>query len=155
MKKILLVLCMNVLWLSASPLHIDGVQEMLDEAQKVIKHVSPQDLKKMIDAEEDIFLIDLRGSDQVERGEIYYIDSFKIPRGYLEFRVELKIPNKNSRVILYCCSGKRSILAAKSMQDMGYTNVAHLEGGIRQWVDEDLPLDTTYGEMHRLEAQEE
>jgi len=155
MKKILLLLSMSFLGLWATPLHIDGVKTMLDEAQKIVKHVSPKELKKMIDDEEDIYIIDLRGSDQVERGEIYYIDSFKIPRGYLEFRVELKIPDKKSKVILYCCSGKRSILAAKSMIDMGYTNVAHLEGGIRAWVEEDLPLDTTYGEMHRLEGQEE
>jgi len=155
MKKILFLLLSSVILVSATPLHINGVKEMLDEASKVVTHVSPKELKKMLDTDEEFYLIDLRGSSQVERGEIYWIDSFKIPRGYLEFRVELKIPNKNSKVILYCCSGKRSILAAKSMMDMGYTNVAHLEGGIREWVDQDLPLDTTYGEMHRLEEQEE
>lgn len=155
MKKFLLSMFSTVLIVSATPLHIDGVKHMLDDANKVVSSVSPKELKKMLDADGDFFLIDLRGSNQVERGEIYWIDSFKIPRGYLEFRVELKIPNKNAKIILYCCSGKRSILAAKSLMDMGYTNVAHLHGGIREWVEQDLPLDTTYGEMHKLEEQEE
>ena len=155
MKKILIALLANICVLSASPLHIDGVKAMLDEAQKVVKEVTPKELKKMLDAEENFYIIDLRGSDQVERGEIYSVDSFKIPRGYLEFRVELKIPDKNAKIVLYCCSGKRSILAAKSLMDMGYTNVAHLHGGIREWVEQDLPLDTTYGEMHKLETEDE
>lgn len=155
MKKILIALLANFSLLSASALHIDGVKAMLEEAQKVVKEITPRELKKMIDADEQFYIIDLRGSDQVERGEIYYIDSFKIPRGYLEFRVELKIPDKNAKIVLYCCSGKRSLLAAQSMQQMGYTNVYSLEGGIRAWVDQDLPLDTTYGEMHRLEVEEE
>ncbi len=154
MKILLSVLFMLAISLQASPLHIDGVKKMLDEASKVVEHVSPKELKRMLDKEEDFYLIDLRGSDQVERGEIYWIDSFKIPRGYLEFRVELKIPDKNARVILYCCSGKRSILAAKSMMDMGYTNVAHLEGGIRAWVEQDYLLDTTYGEMQKYQTEE-
>ncbi|PHR58102.1 MAG: hypothetical protein COA44_04135 [Arcobacter sp.] len=136
MKKLFLLLCSTALIVWATSLYINGI-------------------KKMLDADEDFFLIDIRASNQVEWGEIYWIDSFMIPRGYLEFRVEFKIPNKNAKIILYCCSGKRSILAAKSLMDMGYTNVAHLHGGIREWVEQDLPLDTTYGEMHRLEEPQE
>ena len=57
----------------------------------------------------------------------------------LEFYADESLPyhkpefNKDKRIILHCASGGRSALAAKTLKDMGYNNVAHLDGGIKAW----------------------
>ena len=148
MKKTLLTLLTATLFtLHAEGFHIDGVKTMLNEAKLMVSEVNATTLKKMLDGDDDFFIVDLRGNNQVARGEIYHIDSFKIDRGYLEFQVETKIPDKKAIVVVYCCSGKRSLLAAQSMIKMGYKHVYSLKGGIKGWVDQGMPLDTTYGEM--------
>ncbi len=135
------------LHLSAEGLHIDGVRHMLDDAKLLVQEIQPKEVKGMIEREDDFFLIDIRGAEQKHHGEIYHIDSFHIPRGYLEFRVEQKIPDKKAKIVIYCCSGKRSLLAAKSMRRMGYVNVLSMAHGLKGWVEAGLPLDTVYGEM--------
>lgn len=133
---------------SAVPLHIEGVESILERTKKQVKMLPPKLVKTMIDADEQEFhLIDIREPDQQAHGEIFHYNLHQITRGYLEFQVEEAIPDKDAIVILYCCSGKRSLLAARSLLEMGYTNVFSLEGGIRGWVEEGLPLDTVYGEM--------
>lgn len=57
-----------------------------------------------------------------------------IPRGTLEGKVEGVIP-REKQVIVYCARGNRSALAADTLQQMGYTNVASMKGGIRGWMD--------------------
>jgi rhodanese-related sulfurtransferase len=131
----------------AQPLYIGAVKGLLEHAEKTVKQIDVKTLKQMIEANEKFVLIDLRGDAQVERGEIYYLSSHKIERGYLEFQIEKKVPDKNSKVVLYCCSGLRSILATESLMKMGYTDVASLKGGVIEWVNNDLPLDTTFGEL--------
>ena len=150
MKKLLLTSLLTLLplvSLQAEGLHIEGVKTLLSEAQLMVTEINATALYKMLDEDEEFFLIDLRGQQQQGHGEIYHMDSFKIKRGYLEFQVEEKIPNKKAKVILYCCSGKRSILAAKSLIRMGYKDVLSLKEGLKGWVDQGLPLDTIYGEM--------
>ena len=131
----------------AEALHIGAVKAMLDEAEKTVKQIDNKELKSMIDRYDPFYLVDLRGQSQVERGEIYHTNALKIERGYLEFQIEKKVPDKNAKIVLYCCSGMRSILAAESLMKMGYTNVYSLKGGVIGWVDSDLPLDTTFGEL--------
>lgn len=128
-------------------LHVGAVKGMLEHAEKTVTQIDVKTLKKMIDANEKFTLVDLRGQSQLERGEIYHLTSHKIERGYLEFQVEKKIPDKNTKVVLYCCSGLRSILAAESLMKMGYTNVSSLKGGVIEWVNKDMPLDTSFGEL--------
>lgn len=150
MKKALLILLSTSLLtfsLNAEGMHIEGVKGMLEEAKLIVKVITPEKLKSLLDDDEDMYIIDIRESNQVAHGEIYSIDSFKISRGYLEFQVETNIPDKDSMIIVYCCTGQRSLLAVHSMLKMGYKNVYSLEGGIKQWVEQGYPLDTAYGEM--------
>jgi rhodanese-related sulfurtransferase len=142
-----LAIVSSLLLTQVSALHIEGVKVMLDEAILMVDETQPKELKKMIEAEEEFFLIDIRGEAQKHRGEIYHIDSYQIPRGYLEFQIEEKIKNKKSKIVIYCCSGQRSILAAKSLKRMGYKNVTSLATGLKGWIEVGLPLDTVYGEM--------
>lgn len=146
-KMVVLALAMSSVILHAEALHVGAVKGLLEHAEQTVKQIDGKTLKKMIDNYEKFTLIDLRGQSQVERGEIYNTSAHKIERGYLEFQIEKKVPDKNAKIVLYCCSGLRSILAAESLMKMGYTDVSSLKGGVMGWVDSGLPLDTTFGEM--------
>lgn len=128
-------------------LNIGAVKDLLRSAHRMVDTISPAELKKMIDEDAPFVMIDIREPDQLQRGEIYYYDMYKITRGYLEFKIEPLIPDKRTPIVVYCCTGKRSILAAQSLQMMGYHNVRSLEGGMQGWVEAGMPLDTAYGEM--------
>lgn len=146
-RKIILALVCSVAMASGEALHIGAVKGMLEHAEKTVDQIDVKTLKVMIDKYENFYLVDLRGQAQLERGEIYTTNLVRIERGYLEFQIEKKVPDKNARIVLYCCSGLRSILAAESLMKMGYTNVSSLKGGVIEWVEKDLPLDTTFGEL--------
>src|SRR3954468_4295440 len=76
-------------------------------------------------------LVDVREKDEWMEG---FIPGAKwIPRGFLELRVEDQIPEKNSAVVLYCAGGTRSALAARSLKELGYSNVSSLAGGFTAW----------------------
>jgi rhodanese-related sulfurtransferase len=62
-----------------------------------------------------------------------------IGRGTLERDIERIVPDPADLVVLYCAAGARSMLAAQSLQDMGYTNVHSLAGGVKAWKDAGLP----------------
>ena len=128
-------------------LHIGGVKEVLAQASKSVSQIQPKALKALIDNAEEFYLIDIREPDQLAHGEIFYFNYHAITRGYLEFQIENIIPDKKAPIVVYCCTGKRSLLAARSLKELGYTNVKSLQGGIKGWIADGLPLDTTYGEM--------
>jgi rhodanese-related sulfurtransferase len=85
-------------------------------------------------------VVDLRESEELAAtGKIP--GSLHVPRGMLEFRADPTSPyhlpelDPAKRVILHCASGGRSALAAATLQDMGYDNVAHLDGGMNAWTE--------------------
>jgi len=92
-------------------------------------------------------LVDLREPAEIaETGKIS--GSLHVPRGMLEFRADPASPyhidgfDPERRTILHCASGARSALAAAALQDMGYTNVAHVDGGFKAWVAAGRPIET-------------
>jgi sulfur-carrier protein adenylyltransferase/sulfurtransferase len=87
-------------------------------------------------------LVDVREKDEWLEG---YIPGARwIPRGFLEQRVEDQIPEKASEVILYCAGGTRSALAARSLGELGYSNVRSLAGGFSAWKRAGLAFDRPY-----------
>ncbi len=113
-----------------------GFKEMLAEANAVIETVSVQDLDYMLD-DADTVLVDVR--ETVEREEGLIPGSVHAPRGLLEFQADPDSPAHNAsfrpeaRLVLYCGTGGRSALAAKTLIDMGFTDVASLAGGYQAW----------------------
>lgn len=61
-----------------------------------------------------------------------------LSKGILEVKIEEKVPDPGTPIILYCGGGNRSALAAENLQRMGYTNVASLAGGFKAWKDQGL-----------------
>src|SRR5262245_51154913 len=67
-----------------------------------------------------------------------------IPRGFIEQRIEDQVPEKSVPVILYCAGGSRSALAAKTLGELGYTNVASMAGGFSAWKRAGLDFDRPF-----------
>jgi molybdopterin/thiamine biosynthesis adenylyltransferase/rhodanese-related sulfurtransferase len=87
-------------------------------------------------------LVDVREKDEYLEG---YIPGARwIPRGFLESRVEDQIPEKSAAVVLYCAGGTRSALAARSLGELGYTNVQSMAGGFTAWKRAGLTFDRPY-----------
>ncbi len=74
-------------------------EQLIQDAKSQVKSVSVHDLKKMIDKGEDIIILDVRDKEEFEKGHIR--GAINISRGTLEFLVQNKIPDKNSRIIVY------------------------------------------------------
>ena len=85
-------------------------------------------------------LIDVREADEHAQGAID--GSIFIPRGFLELRIEKHAPERDQPIVVYCASGTRSVLAARSLAELGYTNVRSLAGGFSGWKRAGLPWST-------------
>ena len=72
-------------------------------------------------------LIDVREKDEWTEG--FIPGAQWIPRGFLELRIEDQVPERSSEIVLYCAGGTRSALAARSLAELGYTNVKSMAGG--------------------------
>lgn len=114
-----------------------GFKKMLAEANAVIETVSVQDLPYHLEDTEAL-LVDVRETVEIEN-EGMIPGAVHVPRGLLEFQADPDSPVYNSalrpeqRLILYCGTGGRSALAAKTLHDMGYADVASLAGGFAAW----------------------
>ena len=111
-------------------------RELLEQTRATIREVDVPTARAMTESG-DAVLIDVREQDEVEQGIIP--GAITIPRGYLESRVEQAVPDKEQRVVIYCAGGVRSAFAAKSLAELGYTNVASLAGGFNAWKDGGAP----------------
>lgn len=91
-------------------------------------------------------VVDLRESEELENSGTIS-GAVHVPRGMLEFRADPSSPYHDDRlqpenpVRLYCASGGRSALAATTLASLGYTDVAHLTGGMKEWIDAGRPVE--------------
>ncbi len=116
-------------------------RELLSSTKKQIREVPIDDVKRMIDQRAPFKLIDVRESDEYAGGRLP--GAISVPRGYLELRIEEKA-KRDEPLILYCAGGTRSALAAKTLQEMGYQNVASMIGGFNRWSDAAYPVDKPF-----------
>lgn len=109
-----------------------NLNKLLSEARRYIKEITVDSASEMIENGE-VFLIDVREKDEFEEGSIS--GAQLISRGVLEFQVDqlVKDVTDGTSILLYCRSGKRSLLAAQSLHNLGYTNVISLAGGYEAW----------------------
>ena len=125
---------------------IKSSRDLVTEALSEIKTISPQEGLEKIN-NKSCNLIDIRDIRELERlGRIE--NSSHVPRGMLEFWMDPdsqyfkdgKI-DMNKEMVLFCAGGLRSALATKSLQEMGFTNVCHIEGGFGFKEDKTHPLE--------------
>lgn len=120
------------------------VTRLVAEQRKRIENLTPARLRETLD-NTSVTILDIR-----EPGEIAATgmipDAVCVPRGMLEFRADPTSPSHDpvldpgARTVLYCASGGRSALAGGALLDLGYEDVAHLDGGITAWVEAGFEL---------------
>jgi len=106
--------------------------DLIEEAKTRIKEVTPAEALQMREQDPDIVYLDVREPNEWNLGRIP--GALFIARGNLEGRVEATIP-RDRKIIIYCARGNRSALAADTMQQMGYADVASMSQGFIGWVD--------------------
>lgn len=118
--------------------------DLVNEAKQQIDNLTPTQVKEELEKGNTI-LIDIRESEELKQnGKIP--NSVHAPRGMLEFYADPSLPyykpefNKNNKIILHCASGGRSALAATTLKQMGYENVAHLDGGFKAWKEAEMSV---------------
>lgn len=118
--------------------HSEGFLKIVEDAKTRVKELSIQEVKTQIDNKEVFHFIDVREDHEWLQGHI--TTSEHLGKGIIERDVENKIPDKTSKIILYCGGGFRSALSADNLQKMGYTNVYSMDGGYRAWKEANFPI---------------
>lgn len=109
--------------------------ELIAQAKREIAEVDPATLASRLGG--DFVLVDVREGDEYSQGAIP--GTKHIPRGLIEANIAMQVPDPTTPLVLYCAGGARSALAAKSLKDMGYTDVTSLTGGFGRWKNEGHP----------------
>ena len=128
-------------------MNIKSPQTLIAEALNEVKTITPEEAMKL-NSENKCNLIDIR--DGVELQKLGAIEnSFHIPRGLLEFSIHPEsayVQNNqmdlNKETVLFCAAGGRSALAAKTLKEMGFKNVSHVEGGFGLMVQKGFKIKT-------------
>ncbi len=116
----------------------------LEEIEKRIEQLTPEQAQKELEANDDIVLLDIR--EPHEHAEAHLEGDVLVPPSEVAERIDEIAPDTSQRVILYCRSGNRSARAANQLQEQfGYENVANVDGGILAWQENGLPVDEAEG----------
>ena len=124
-----------------------GFRQLVDEAMAVVTTYSVAEVMARA-GDPTLQIVDIRDPRELERGGTLP-GALLTPRGMLEFWVDPDSPyfkpvfgDEAKEFVLFCGAGWRSALAAKALQDMGMTNVAHIDGGFAAWTDQGGPVQT-------------
>ena len=118
--------------------------QLIGEALAEVASISVDEALALVDGGDAIF-VDVRERAEHDAGAI--AGAVAAPRGFLEFIADPATPMHNAalsagkRLVIYCASGGRSALAAKTLQDMGYSGVANLTGGFQAWTEAGGPTE--------------
>ncbi|MCY4410085.1 MAG: ThiF family adenylyltransferase, partial [Caldilineaceae bacterium] len=112
--------------------------QLLQLARSEVQEITVNEMKNRVDGGDEMTLIDIRERDEWVQGHIP--DASFLPRGHLELQIEQHQPDRSQPVVIYCAGGVRSLLAARNVQEMGYTDVYSLNGGFGGWKNAGLPF---------------
>jgi len=121
-------------------------QDLVDEKSKHIDEIMPWDLEEKLKQSSPPMLLDIREPE--EFSNMHIKGSFNIARGILEITCDFDnkddapelVAAREQEIIVICGSGKRSVMAADTMREMGYLKATSLKTGLKGWNDYDLPL---------------
>jgi sulfur-carrier protein adenylyltransferase/sulfurtransferase len=120
-------------------------KEMIGRVRSQIREVTPAEARARAG---QAVVIDVREADEWAQGHVP--GAVFVPRGFLELRIEDKVPDHGQEVILYCAGGTRSALAARALQDLGYEHVSSMAGGFGKWKEAGFPIEVP----HTLSAEQ-
>jgi rhodanese-related sulfurtransferase len=110
---------------------------LVNEAKKRVKETNVTDVKRRLDAGEKIVLVDVREESEWAGGHLP--GAVHLGKGIIERDIEQRVPDTNTKLILYCGGGFRSALSADNLQKMGYSNVESMDGGWKGWLEAGFP----------------
>jgi rhodanese-related sulfurtransferase len=117
--------------------HATKFLALVNEAKRRVQETNVADVKRRLDAGEKILLVDVREESEWGRGHLPGAVHFG--KGIIERDIEQRVPDTNTKLILYCGGGFRSALSADNLQKMGYTNVESMDGGWKGWLEAGFP----------------
>ncbi len=128
-------------------------QELITDCLHTVEEIFPWDLQELLAANQAPMLLDIR--EPYEFDILHINNSLNVPRGILEaacdYGYDETLPElvtaRDREIVVICRSGNRSVLAAYTMQLMGYQSVKSLKTGIKGWNDYELPLEDVHGEL--------
>ncbi len=113
-------------------------RELLQRVKAEVDEVDAVRARQRL-GEDEVAFVDVRERDEWDEGHIP--GAAHVPRGSLESRIEGLLPDRSQPVIVYCAGGSRSAFAAKTLEELGYENVASLAGGFTDWKRNGFPFD--------------
>lgn len=119
--------------------HNPGFLKLVDAARARVKECTVAQAKERLDGGEVRHFLDVR--EDHEFAKDHAKGARHLGKGIIERDVETLIPDKEASILLYCGGGYRSALAADALQQMGYTNVVSMDGGIKAWRDAGYPME--------------
>ncbi|MGA2595559.1 MAG: rhodanese-like domain-containing protein [Bryobacteraceae bacterium] len=119
--------------------HSEGFLSLVNDAKLRIKEIGIEEYKGMVASGDPHVLVDVREDNEWAAGHV--AGAVHLGKGIIERDIEKTLPDKHSKLVLYCGGGFRSALAADALQKMGYTNAISLDGGWRALQESELPLE--------------
>ena len=113
-------------------------KQIMDEARRLVPEVSVEEVRGRVGKTNGPTVLDVREKDEYRDGHLD--GAISLPRGFLEMRVEETVPDKGTPMIAYCAGGTRSLIAARTLKEMGYTNVVSMTGGFAAWKNAGMPF---------------
>jgi rhodanese-related sulfurtransferase len=118
--------------------HNAAFLEIVNDAKSRVKQIDIEGYKKLRAAGEPHVLLDVREDNEWAAG--HAAGAMHLGKGIIERDIEAQVPDKSTRLVLYCGGGYRSALAADNLQKMGYTDAISLDGGWKAWQQAGLPV---------------
>jgi rhodanese-related sulfurtransferase len=112
--------------------------DLVSEAKQRIREVTPREVLDMLNSNANVVYLDVREPNEWNLGHLP--KAMFLPRGNLESNIEARV-GRDETVVIYCARGNRSALAADTLQQMGYENVASMAEGWGGWIAIDGPVE--------------
>jgi rhodanese-related sulfurtransferase len=112
--------------------HAPKFLAIVNDAKKRVKQTNVADVKRRMDTGEKFVLVDVREESEWAAGHLP--GAIHLGKGIIERDIEQRLPDTETKMILYCGGGFRSALSADNLQKMGYTNVESMDGGWKGWI---------------------
>jgi len=138
-------LVLNVLNAYAEGNPAEVLNSKIEAAKEVVKPISPDKVMNWIRSKRSFTLIDVREKEEVLAGKIESKNYMNLSRGLLDISASKGALDTDKLIVVYCKTGSRGLLAANTLQELGFTNVYNLEGGIQAWMESGLPITNSIG----------
>jgi rhodanese-related sulfurtransferase len=114
--------------------------ELVSEARARVRRTDVDAVRERLRRGDGVHLVDVREDREWKAGRIP--GAVHVGKGIIERDIERTIPDPDAEIVLYCGGGYRSVLAADTLQRMGYTNVVSMDGGYSGWLESGGPIAT-------------